>query len=536
MKKILTSLVLISSLTANTFWQVTEKEAIDSTHTTEKISFVRGVHAPFERKNDAINATTWEAFKVESASLLESLHSEEKDEDALFFEDEDNPWFMNGVNTFFRRSFDTVRTVLVKAAFVFQNNVAFLGKTLFWNPDMSGFVVLPAGQTSVTVEFQNAYDHEPVITISPLDAIIDHSVSVASENGFDITINVAQSRDVEFNWIAIAPACSDARSWNTQAPHSNCFKQQKIYADVDINPDTIESSLENDEIGEILTVEYVWPENPEPVAEVEVEIPAVATEEPEVVVETPEVTLSEEIVEVQTEEDAVITDDQEDTSDELAEEQEWVSDEIIEEEGISIEDSESENVGDESEEETEEIAVIDPEATEAEGESEDVEVTELALDVSEEVSSEEAGDSTEIESAGDEVIISEPLENEVGNDETLDAQLWDDEVVEVIEASEEEGVSELDLDNSEEAEDQIDDQWNEEAEVTLEDAVEEEIEVTELSPAEEDIIETEVVPESVDQTIDPWMEELWVDQVENTTNEPSVTDTEEVSDTPESTE
>ena len=87
---------------------------------------------------------------------------------------------------------------------VFSNDIEFDGRPTF-NNDTGGFAIVKAGQSSVRVEFGEAYNERPPIKVSTADGqFIEYHYENLDASGFDIVLPTPAQNDVTFSWIALS--------------------------------------------------------------------------------------------------------------------------------------------------------------------------------------------------------------------------------------------------------------------------------------------------------------------------------------------
>jgi hypothetical protein len=101
--------------------------------------------------------------------------------------------------------FNAISTFKGQAVFAggatFNNDVIFNGHIKFGS-DGSGSTVIPAGATSTTVSFTNAYPTAPIVNLTPVDYDGKYRLTNVSSGGFTIVIDAPTSANTEFNWLA----------------------------------------------------------------------------------------------------------------------------------------------------------------------------------------------------------------------------------------------------------------------------------------------------------------------------------------------
>ncbi len=87
-----------------------------------------------------------------------------------------------------------------KGPATFEGKVNFMGKVTY-NPDAGGTIVIPKGQTTATVTFNQPYDQVPQVTVSASD-FVGLKITDKSANGFTITMHYPSTKDISIDWVA----------------------------------------------------------------------------------------------------------------------------------------------------------------------------------------------------------------------------------------------------------------------------------------------------------------------------------------------
>lgn len=83
----------------------------------------------------------------------------------------------------------------------FLSNVAFKG-SITLNHDTVGSVNIPAGALKVRVLFNKEFDQAPIINLTQTQSINDYLIDDVTKQGFTITLERAEPKDIIFNWTA----------------------------------------------------------------------------------------------------------------------------------------------------------------------------------------------------------------------------------------------------------------------------------------------------------------------------------------------
>jgi hypothetical protein len=86
----------------------------------------------------------------------------------------------------------------------FNGPVTFNGQTHF-NTNTGGYAVVHTGQATVHVNFAQAYDTAPIVSVTPGNGqATAYSTNNVTTTGFDIVLPTAASSDHQFSWIALS--------------------------------------------------------------------------------------------------------------------------------------------------------------------------------------------------------------------------------------------------------------------------------------------------------------------------------------------
>lgn len=78
-------------------------------------------------------------------------------------------------------------------------------KQVAFGEDTVGQVKLLLGANTVRVSFVNKYEHQPIVTISPMQFVIgQYRVTEVNEDGFSVELSEPQLEDITFSWHAFA--------------------------------------------------------------------------------------------------------------------------------------------------------------------------------------------------------------------------------------------------------------------------------------------------------------------------------------------
>jgi hypothetical protein len=117
--------------------------------------------------------------------------------------------FANGALTV-KGSADFKDSAIFRAIASFEAGIEVKGSASFagvatFNSDAGGYVTVPAGQSSIRVNFSKAYQQTPVVTISlGQGKFARYTYDNLTSNGFDIILDEPASADYRFSWTALS--------------------------------------------------------------------------------------------------------------------------------------------------------------------------------------------------------------------------------------------------------------------------------------------------------------------------------------------
>ena len=95
-------------------------------------------------------------------------------------------------------------TLTISQPVVYQSSLTVLGQAYF-SGDSVGEAKLLAGATSVRISFSQAYQYQPIVTVTPEDFVTGaYRVASTDASGFSIEVQVSQPIDISFNWHSFA--------------------------------------------------------------------------------------------------------------------------------------------------------------------------------------------------------------------------------------------------------------------------------------------------------------------------------------------
>ena len=88
-------------------------------------------------------------------------------------------------------------------ATTFLADVTFRSRVTFEDQDTAGFALIKEGEDTITIEFENPYEAEPVVTVTAHDKSVAYYLRGSSSGGFTIELDGPATEELKFSWMAI---------------------------------------------------------------------------------------------------------------------------------------------------------------------------------------------------------------------------------------------------------------------------------------------------------------------------------------------